>query len=166
MTLSGIRLLFYRNEEKYIIFYLKFYYSLQFFFFLTARIFFNRALSILTRGMTDIFEDALGFARESRRWREKTRKRRLLSDRRGSAFFPNRATLSEEAQTITIRLSPSTVLLQSGYQLSNPLISMHSIYVRLSRPTRTAAGITISRCEKARARASRECSITYKYRRA
>jgi len=53
---------------------------------------------------------------------------------RVSAFSQSRDAIGIDSNAITIRLSPSTVLLQSGYQLSNPLISVHSIYVRLSRP--------------------------------
>lgn len=69
--------------------------------------------------------------------------------------FLRSATPAIGRDAIIIRLSPSVygTVTKYGYQLSNPLISVHSIYVRLSRPTDRRGGITISRCEKARARA-------------
>lgn len=65
--------------------------------------------------------------------REKTEKWQRRLFRSGQHIFPrSRDAVGRDLDAITIRLSPSVVLLQSGYQLSNPLISVHSIYVRLS----------------------------------
>lgn len=69
----------------------------------------------------------------SKRRREKTEKRQTAGTfDRVSASSQPRDAVGRDSDAITIRLSPSVVLLQSGYQLSNPLISVHSIYVRLS----------------------------------
>jgi len=69
----------------------------------------------------------------SKRWRiqRENTLRNGSSDRVSASSEPCDA-VGRDVDAITIRLSPSVVLLQSGYQLSNPLISVHSIYVRLS----------------------------------
>lgn len=69
----------------------------------------------------------------SKRWREKNWETTNggTFDRVSASSQP-RDAVGKDLDAITIRLSPSVVLLQSGYQLSNPLISVHSIYVRLS----------------------------------
>jgi len=51
----------------------------------------------------------------------------------GSAHLSDRDVVGRDLDAIIIRFSPFVVPLQSGYQLSNPLISVHSIYVRLSK---------------------------------